>query len=486
MILQLPLFYILNTLMNKTKIVATIGPSSTSKEVLREMFISGLNVCRVNFSHGSYEQHAAVIKTVRELNIELNANVAVLADLQGPKIRTGLMENDGVHLEVGAQCQIVTDSVLGNADKFSINYQDLPKDVNPGERILLDDGKLVLQIEKTDRKNCIDCTVIQGGILSSKKGVNFPNTKISLPSLTEKDKLDLAFALDQQVDWVGLSFVRSARDIIELKHLISLQGGKAKVIAKIEKPEALECIEDIISATDGIMVARGDLGVETPYQRVPVIQKMLIDQCVANAKPVIVATQMMESMINSMTPSRAEVNDVANAVLDGADAVMLSGETSVGKYPVEVIKTMSSIIEEMEKSPEVYHREVMPDPTNERFITDSICFNACRLAQRVQAKAIITMSFSGYTAFKVSSQRPNNAIYIFTSNRSILAQLNLLWGVKAFYYDQHISTDHTIADIKYLLKSQEFLKEGDLVINIASMPIEDRGGSNMLKLSYVD
>lgn len=472
--------------MNKTKIVATIGPSSTNKEVLREMFNAGLNVCRVNFSHGSYEQHATLIKTMRELNQELNANVAVLADLQGPKIRTGLMENDGVQLQVGAACQIVTESITGSAEKFSINYQDLPKDVNPGERILLDDGKLVLQIEKTDRNSCIDCTVIQGGILSSKKGVNFPNTTISLPSLTEKDKLDLAFALEQKVDWVGLSFVRSARDIIELKELISLQGGKAKVIAKIEKPEALECIEDIIIATDGVMVARGDLGVETPYQRVPIIQKMLIDRCVANAKPVIVATQMMESMIHSMTPSRAEVNDVANAVLDGADAVMLSGETSVGNYPVEVIRTMSSIIVEMEKSPEVYHREVLPDPTNERFITDSICFNACRLAQRVHAKAIITMSFSGYTAFKVSSQRPDSAIYVFTSNHNILAQLNLLWGVKAFYYDKFNSTDHTISDIKSQLKTNGFLLKGDLVINIASMPIEDYGGSNMLKLSYLD
>jgi pyruvate kinase len=472
--------------MNKTKIVATLGPSSSSKEVLKEMFNAGLNVCRVNFSHGTYEQHASVIRTVRELNQELMANVAILADLQGPKIRTGLMENDGVMLEVGAHCQIVTEPLTGTAERFSINYTDLPKDVNAGERILLDDGKLVLEIRKSDKKSCIDCTVIQGGILSSKKGVNFPNTKISMPSLTEKDRQDLAFAIEHEVDWIGLSFVRNARDIIELKHLITKHGGKAKTIAKIEKPEALNSIDDIISATDGVMVARGDLGVEIPYQKVPVIQKMLIDKCVANAKPVIVATQMMESMINNMTPSRAEVNDVANAVLDGADAVMLSGETSVGKYPIEVIRTMSNIIEEMEKTPEVYHREVMPDPKNLRFITDSICFNACRLAQRVEAKAIITMSFSGYTAFKVSSQRPDSAIYVFTSNASILAQLNLLWGVKAFFYDQQISTDHTIADIKFFLKSENYLKEGDLVINITSMPIEDHGGSNMLKLSYVD
>ncbi len=316
--------------------------------------------------------------------------------------------------------------------------------------------------------------------------MNFPNTKISLPSLTEKDRMDLEFALEQEVDWVGLSFVRNARDIIELKHLIANRNGKSKVIAKIEKPEALECIDDIIKVTDGVMVARGDLGVEIPYQRVPIIQKMLIEKCISNAKPVIVATQMMESMISNMTPTRAEVNDVANAVLDGADAVMLSGETSVGKYPIEVIRTMSNIIEEVEKTPELYNKEELPDPDNERFITDSICFNACRLSQRVKAKAIITMSFSGYTAYKVSSQRPDTAIFVFTSNRTILSQLNLLWGVKAFYYDKHISTDHTIADIKYIMKSEGYLNAGDLVINIASIPLEDLGGSNMLKLSYVD
>ena len=477
---------ILNNPMNKTKIVATLGPSSSNKEVLREMFISGLNVCRVNFSHGAYEQHADVIKTVRDLNKELGANVAILADLQGPKIRTGEMENNGVFLEVGATCRICTESVIGTAQQFSINYLSLPKDVNPGERILLDDGKLILEVKQTDKKSNIDCVVIQGGILSSKKGVNFPNTKISLPSLTEKDRMDLEFALEQEVDWVGLSFVRNARDIIELKHLIANRNGKSKVIAKIEKPEALECIDDIIKVTDGVMVARGDLGVEIPYQRVPIIQKMLIEKCISNAKPVIVATQMMESMISNMTPTRAEVNDVANAVLDGADAVMLSGETSVGKYPIEVIRTMSNIIEEVEKTPELYNKEELPDPDNERFITDSICFNACRLSQRVKAKAIITMSFSGYTAYKVSSQRPDTAIFVFTSNRTILSQLNLLWGVKAFYYDKHISTDHTIADIKYIMKSEGYLNAGDLVINIASIPLEDLGGSNMLKLSYVD
>ena len=472
--------------MKKTKIVATLGPACSSKSVLKDMIMEGLNVCRLNFSHGSYDDHANSIKMIREINDELGLNVAILADLQGPKIRTNEMENNGVLLEVGNDIKIITDKVVGNAVRFSINYQKLPQDVSPGEKILLDDGKIMLEVITTNGKTEITCKIVQGGILSSKKGVNFPNTKISLPSLTEKDQLDLDFALDHEVDWIGLSFVRSARDIIELKHRIAARGAKAKVIAKIEKPEALENIDDIINESDGLMVARGDLGVEIPFQNVPLIQKMLISKCVRKAKPVIVATQMMESMINNMTPSRAEVNDVANAVLDGTDAVMLSGETSVGKYPIEVIRTMSNIIKEMETHDGIYNKEELPERGLERFISDSICFNACRLSQRVEAKAIITMSFSGYTAYKIASQRPNAEIFIFTSNRSILTQLNLLWGVRAFYYNKHISTDHTIADIKYLMKNEGYLKQGDLVINIASIPIEDLGGSNMLKLSYVD
>jgi pyruvate kinase len=318
------------------------------------------------------------------------------------------------------------------------------------------------------------------------KGVNLPNTKISLPSLTPKDREDLEFALQQNVDWIGLSFVRSARDIIELKHLISTAHGKAKVIAKIEKPEAVADIDEIIQESDALMVARGDLGVEVPYQNVPLIQKMLINKCFEYAKPIIVATQMMESMITNISPTRAEVNDVANAVLDGADAVMLSGETSVGKFPVEVIRTMANIVKEMETFDGIYNKEVMPEKNQERFISDSICFNACRLAQRVHADAIIAMSFSGYTAYKLASQRPKSPIYIFTSNKQILTQLNLVWGVKGFYYDLRVSTDHTIADIKYLLKKEGLVNTGDLVINIASIPLDDNGRSNMLKLSQVE
>ena len=472
--------------MKRTKIVATMGPSCSSKEVLREMINSGMNVCRVNFSHGSHDDHEKVVRIIRELNQDLDTNVAILADLQGPKIRTGLMQEGGVKLEVGEKVLVQTDEVKGTEELFSINYSKLPADVKKGELILLDDGKLMLEVENTDGKKQILCKIIQGGILSSRKGVNFPNTRISMPSLTEKDILDLQFAIEQDVDWIGLSFVRSARDIIDLKQRISKAGGKAKVIAKIEKPEALECIDDIIHETDGLMVARGDLGVEIPYQNVPLTQKMLINKGIQYAKPVIVATQMMESMITQMTPTRAEVNDVANAVLDGADAVMLSGETSVGNYPVEVINAMARIIKEMESDKKIYFKEEPPEKNQNRFISDSICYNACRLAQRVDVNAIITMSFSGYTAYKIASQRPSACIYIFTSNRKILTQLNLVWGVKAFFYNKQISTDHTIADIKYIMKSNGFLVKGDLVINIASIPLEDLGSSNMLKLSHVD
>lgn len=472
--------------MKKTKIVATLGPASSDKETLRKMFFEGLNVCRLNFSHGSYEDHAAVIQTIRELNVETGLNVAILADLQGPKIRVHEVENNGIILENDADIEIVTKRIVGTSKRISINYEQLPQDVKPGERILLDDGKLVLQVVKSDGKESIQAKVVHGGILSSKKGVNLPNTKVSLPSLTEKDRADLDFALQQNVDWIGLSFVRSARDIIELKHIISAQGAKAKVIAKIEKPEAVAEIDDIVKESDGLMVARGDLGVEVPYQNVPLIQKMLINKCFYYAKPIIVATQMMESMITNISPTRAEVNDVANAVLDGADAVMLSGETSVGKFPVEVIKTMANIVKEMETFDGIYHKDIMPEKSQERFISDSICFNACRLAQRVEADAIITMSFSGYTAYKIASQRPKAPIFIFTSNKQILTQLNLVWGVRAFYYNKRVSTDHTIADIKYLLKKEGLVAGGDLVINIASIPLEENGKSNMLKLSYVD
>ncbi len=463
-----------------------MGPSSSSKEVLREMFKAGVNVCRLNFSHGTHEDHENVIRTIRDLNTETGLSVAILADLQGPKIRTGQMKDNGIVLEDGASVKITTKKVMGTPKRFSINYKDLPRDVKPGERLLLDDGKFTLEVTDSNGKDEITAKVILGGTLSSRKGVNFPNTEISMPSLTEKDRIDLDFALLHEVDWIALSFVRSAVDMRELKDIIKKQEKHTKVIAKIEKPEALEQIDEIIEESNGLMVARGDLGVEIPFQNVPLIQKMLIRKCRSRAKPVIVATQMMESMMDNTTPSRAEVNDVANAVFDGTDAVMLSGETSVGKYPVEVIQAMANIATEIEAYDDLYNKHEAPEKDQNRFITDSICFNAVRLSKRVEAKAILTMSFTGYTGYKVASQRPKANIFVFTSNRRILTQLNLVWGVKGYYYDRTESTDNTISEIKLLLKEQGRIDKGDLVINIASMPIEAHGNSNMLKLSYVD
>lgn len=472
--------------MKRTKIVATIGPASAPLEVLREMVRAGVNVVRLNFSHSRHDEHLEVINTIRTIDKELGTNTSILADLQGPKIRIGEVENNKIELVNGKKIIVSTTNEIGTAERICTNYQAFASDVKPGERILLDDGKLSLEVVKTNGKDEVECVIVHGGVLSSKKGMNLPNTKVSLPCLTEKDLIDLEFALDQNVDWIGLSFVRSAADIIELKQIIKSRDKHARVVAKIEKPEALEVIDEIIQQTDAIMVARGDLGVEVPMERVPLIQKMLIEKCLHNARPVIVATQMMESMITSVTPTRAEVNDVANAVLDGADAVMLSAETSVGAHVIEVIRVMAKIISEVELNEHIYYQETAPVESDEdRFISDSICYNACRLAKRSNAAAIVTMTFSGYTAIKVSSQRPRANTIVFTGNKKILTQMSLVWGVHAFYYDKMVSTDQTIADIKYVLKKFGYLHEGDFVVNIASIPISEQGMSNMLKLSKV-
>jgi len=471
----------------KTKIIATIGPASSSIEVLRKLILQGVNVARINFSHGSEQDNVQAIKNVRKINTELSVHTSILADLQGPKIRIGAMPEEGVDLKNGAKFTLDTTVEEGNVKTAKISYLNLPKDVKPGERILLDDGKIILEVTQTNKTTQVTTKVIAGGVLYSRKGVNLPNTVISTPSLTEKDRHDLKVALENKVDWIGLSFVRSAKDVVELKEEIKLLNGSAKVIAKIEKPEAVNSLNEILEVTDGVMVARGDLGVEIPLESVPIIQKEIVKKALKLAKPVIIATQMMESMINSITPTRAEVNDVANAVMDGADAVMLSAETSVGDNPIEVIDIMARIINEVETNySNLFNQEAAPTENHARFITDSVCFNACRLAKRVQAKAIITMTHSGYTAFKISSQRPKSSIFVFSSNRNLLSCLSLVWGVKTFYYNKMVSTDNTIADIKIFLRKNGLVSKGDLIINTASMPIEEAGKTNMLKLSEID
>ena len=471
----------------KTKIVATIGPVTSSKENLKKLIKSGVNVCRLNFSHSTHQEHVDVIKNIRDIDLELGTHTAILGDLQGPKIRIGEVKDNNIELVPGAEIIITTNSVLGTAEKVSITYHGLPQDVKTGEQILLDDGKLMFEVISTNLKDEVKLKVIHGGYLSSKKGVNLPNTKISQPSLTEKDKKDLQVILEHNLDWIGLSFVRSPRDIIELKHIISQNKKQTKVVAKIEKPEAIIEIDAIVKESDAVMVARGDLGVEIPMQNVPLIQKKIITTCLNHAKPVIVATQMMESMTENAAPTRAEVNDVANAVMDGADAVMLSGETSVGKYPFTTVEAMCKILEKIESDyEEMYSKEREPEKDIERFITDSICFTSCRLASRVGAAGIITMTHSGYTAYKISSQRPKAAVFVFSGNKKLLTQLSLVWGVKTFFYDKTVSTDHTIADIKYLLKKQGYVSKGDMIINTASIPIEESGKTNMMKMSVVE
>src|SRR6478609_5118358 len=471
---------------NRTKIVATMGPATADIAVLKEMFEEGLDICRINFSHGDYDAVLSTVKNIRNLNQKMNRHVGILADLQGPKLRIGVVKNNSAELVTGQIIDVTTKETEGDEKLIYITYPQFPQDVRVGETVLIDDGKIHLEVLETNGKDLVRCRIKVGGMLTSKKGVNLPNTKISLPCLTVKDIRDLEFALEHDFDWIGLSFVRSVTDIVELKDIIHSKGKRARVIAKIEKPEAINEIDNIIDLTDGIMVARGDLGVELPMERVPLLQKMIVTKCIEIGKPVIIATQMMESMITSYTPTRAEVNDVANAVMDGADAVMLSAETSVGKFPTKVIEIMRRIITEVEDLDSIYYKEHTPQVRTITYITDSICYNACALAHHAGAQALISMTNSGYTAFKLSSHRPKAPIFIFTDNRSLLTTLSLVWGVRGYYYDKYESTDQTINDLKEIIKKAGLVKNDDLVINIASMPMKEKGRTNMMKLSYIN
>ncbi len=470
---------------NNTKIVATLGPASWHRDVMMDMIKAGVNVFRVNFSHGDHETHRRTIRLIKEINQEFNCKIAILADLQGPKLRIGDVK-EGTVIKEGDTLTFTTDKIGGTAEHVYINYKQFPGDVKTGERILLDDGKLLCEVVETNRKDKVVTRVLQGGPLKSKKGVNLPNTRVSLPCLTDKDLADVVVAMEEGVEWIGLSFVRDAQDVKELRNIIKKFGSYAKIVSKIEKPEAVVDIDQIIHATDAVMVARGDLGVEIPYSSVPMVQKMIVEKCHIKAKPCIIATQMMESMIESQSPSRAEVNDVANSVCDGADAVMLSGETSVGKYPVKVVETMASIVAHVESTFDVKpNTDNEPSIKNERYITKTICYNAAKIADQVGAAAILTLTFSGYTALKIAGHRPTTKIVVFTANRQIMNQMSLVWGVEAFYYDGMESTDQTFDDIKNILKENNVVCAGDLVVKIASMPIEEKGFTNMLKIAAV-
>lgn len=471
----------------KTKIVATLGPATSKKEVLKKMIEAGVDVFRINFSHADYEDVKERIKMIRELNEEMQIYTSILADLQGPKLRVGVMAGEVV-VAPGDEITFVTGEPFeGTAEKVYMNYKDFPKDVKTGENILLDDGKLMFEVVSTNGKDQVKAKVIQGGPLKSKKGVNLPNTNISLPALTEKDIKDAIFAVSLDVDWIALSFVRFSQDLIDLRNIIEEHSEhKIPIIAKIEKPEAVENIDKIVAYCDGLMVARGDLGVEVPAHEVPLIQKQLVLRAKKARIPVIIATQMMETMITSLTPTRAEVNDVANSVMDGADAVMLSGETSVGNYPVEVIEKMSSILQSVESSELINVPHDPPHIRTNRYITKSVCYHAAIMANEIKAKAISTLTNSGYTAFQISAWRPSAHILVFTSNKRILTQLNLLWGVKAFYYDKYVSTDETIDDVNQIACKKGFLEVGDMLISLAAMPIKDKGMVNTLRVTEIE
>jgi len=475
----------MNFCKKKTKIVATVGPTSEDKATLIEMFKAGVNVIRINFSHAEEEEVRKRVKLVREINEEYGFNVALLADFQGPKLRIGKVKED-TFLASGDILTFTNNEIEESEDKVYMSYKDFPKDVKIGETILLDDGKLILKTIETNLKDEVKAKVLQGGALKSRKGVNLPNTKISLPALTEKDIQDALLAIKHEFDWFALSFVRHVQDVTDLKSLIQAHcSHKIPIIAKIEKPEALENIEEIIQEVDGIMVARGDLGIEIPMEKVPLIQKDLVDRCKIARKPVIIATQMMESMIDGLTPTRAEVNDVANSVLDGADAMMLSAETSVGNYPVEVVKTMSKIILNVENDSHIKIPPHIPVYENDRYITNVVCYNAANMVKQVNAKAIVTLTVSGYTAFQVSSHRPLADIVIFTSNKRITTMLGLLWGVNAFYYEGLKSTDETVVEVNTIIKDKGYVNEGDFVINLNAMPSFGNGMTNTIRLTQI-
>jgi len=470
----------------KTKIIATLGPASSSKEMIKKLIKSGVDVLRVNFSHATHDEVERIVEDVNYLRKELGSNVTLLGDLQGPKIRIGELEND-IELKKNQSLSICSNLSDSNGiDKIFISYPSFAKDVKPGENILVDDGKLIFKVISTNNKDTVDIKVVQEGVLKPRKGVNLPNTKISQPALTEKDIDDAKFAVKKSFDWIALSFVRSKKDVLQLRELIESQCDyHVPIISKIEKPQAIEKIDSIIKVSNGIMVARGDLGIEIPAEEVPLNQKKIVAKCKKRGIPVVIATQMMESMIDSLTPSRAEVNDVANSVMDGADAIMLSGETSMGKYPCEVVKKIGDIIHGVEDSPLIKIPVDLPEIKSDRLITKSICKNAATIANEIGASAICTLTNSGYTGWQISSWRPSALIIVFTSNKKILTQMNLLWGVKGVYYNNFESTDKTVEEVNSLALESKYIKKGDFVINLAAMPVYEKGQVNTLRITKI-
>jgi len=471
----------------RTKIVCTIGPSTNTRAKIKELVLAVMNVARLNFSHGSHEDHASVIDSIRSVAAELNYNIPILMDLQGPKIRVGKMKDGGQQLKEGTYVTITPEDVEGTPEIIPIDFPNLVEDAEEGNSVLMDDGLLELKILKRNENRTLTAIVVVGGLLKPRKGVNLPNVNVRISSLTEKDIIDLEFGLSQGVDFVALSFVRHPRDVQELVSRIRAKGSNAAIISKVEKPEALDYIDDIIEESDGIMVARGDLGIEIPNEKVPLVQKMIINKCKAAGKPVITATQMLDSMIVNPRPTRAESSDVANAVLDGTDAVMLSGESASGKYPMEAVRTMAKICKNVEKGTKsIYNNLEFKKPDwKEKQIVESISYSSVRLSQNVDAKMIAVLTHSGTTARRIAKYRPQVPVIAFTSNLEVRRQLNLVWGVQSVKIDELYDTDTAVQVMETFLKEKGYANAGDRVIITTGMPLSEKGRTNMIKVASI-
>lgn len=470
----------------RTKIVCTLGPSSNTREDIERLYRAGMNVVRINFSHGSHEGHKKTIGFVRDVAKKHKYSIPVLMDLQGPKIRVGLMKDGAQQITEGDIVEITSEDVVGSSKLIPIDYPNLVEDASEGNQILIDDGLLELKVLKKGTSS-LKAKVVVGGTLKSRKGVNLPDVKISMSSLTEKDIEDLEFGLSVGVDFVAMSFVRSAKDVQDVISRVRAAGSNASIIAKIEKPEAVEVIDEIIEETDGIMVARGDLGIEIPSEKVPMVQKLIIDRCRAAGKPVITATQMLDSMINNPRATRAESSDVANAVMDGTDAVMLSGETAAGKYPVEAVRAMDKIIRSVEENSDrlYYSLNYRKPEWKEKQIVESIAYSCVTIAENVEAKAISTLTHSGNTARRIAKFRPRVPIVAFTESKIVRRQLNLVWGVESVRLEELFDTDSSVKMMEKYLENNGLVEKNDRVIIATGMPLAKRGRTNMVKVSTI-
>ncbi len=469
--------------MKKTKIVCTLGPAADTKEILKELILNGMNVARLNFSHGSHEEHAARIQRIKEVRKELGIPVAIMLDTKGPEIRTGELTAGKVELVAGEKVTLTTEIISGNEKRFSVSHENLPNEVSPGCRILIDDGLIQLEVEEVCDDEMV-CSILNGGTLGSKKSINLPGMSIELPALTEKDRSDIIFGIQQKVDYVAASFVRKPHDVLEIRKVLERNGGDLiDIISKIENQEGVENIDRILNVSDGIMVARGDLGVEIPAEDVPLVQKSIIRKCNLVGKPVITATQMLDSMMRNPRPTRAEVGDVANAVFDGTDAVMLSGETAAGSYPVESVKTMFNIVVKSEDSEE-YARRKKPDH-GELTITNAVSEGACQMSVQLDAQTIIAATSSGHTARMISKYRPDCGILAVTDKVTTVRRLALVWGVNCIYTPEFGDTDSMIMDVVKKAVEQEYVKFGDIAVVAAGVPLGVQGNTNMIKVHTV-